>query len=368
MRLLALVLSLSTLLHAWNLSSKDALEPDEWMQNQIQEEFKPYQQGIESTDIKKSYTEIQKGFAGVWAPIAYVKFANGKSQWEVPQKCPYFLSKKAEHFCSAIEKLHEIAPLTNFELLLSLDQCFERPYHLHLSKVPVFSISKSHRNKQVILFPRGVLDPDREKKQAEILEQSLKTPFEDRQQKVYWRLTTFDRSSIEFDWRLGSTIPLLYLGKENPKQLDFKIPDHCKQFISSRILGPLFNQIYAPIINAKEYVDYRYLLSFDQRSTPRDFENHLFSGSVIMRADTKFSDCFTKLLKPHQHYIPLDRRGEGVFDALLWCQQNGQSVKQIAQASQSFAKEQLSDRQVFKYFHHLISTYANTLKGDALHE
>ena len=368
MRLLAIVLSLTTLVHAWNVSPKDALEADEWMQNQIKAELQPYQRGIARVDVKKSYIAIQSSFAGAHAPVAYVKFVDGKSYWEVPQKCPKSLISRAESFCMALDRLHNIAPLSNFEILLSLDQCFERPYHLHLSNVPAFTISKSQRNKQVILFPRGILDPDREKKHAEILDLASKTPIENRKQQVYWRLMTFDRSSIEYDWRLGPTIPLLYLSKNHPEQLDFKIPRRCKQFISSKVTGALTSQIYAPTTDEKEFVNYRYLLSFDQRSTPSDFENHLFSGSVIMRADTNFSDCFTSLLKPYQHYIPLDKRGEGVLDALLWCEENSQSSRHIAQASQSFAKAQLSDQQIFKYFYHLISTYAKLLKGDEFYE
>ena len=368
MRLLIMILSLSTLLHAWNLSMEDTLEADQWMQDQIEEELKPFQEGIARIDVKKSYAAIEKSFAGAYAPIAYVKFARGRSQFQIPKKCLPFLKKRAEHFCHALERLHKIAPLSNFELLLSLDQCFERPYHLHLSNVPVFTMSKSQRNKQVLLFPRGVLDPDREKKQAAILQQAVSTPFQDRQPKIYWRLTTFDRSAIEFDWRLGPTIPLLYLAQNNPEQLDFKIPECSKQFISAKIRGPLSRHIYAVGMDETEFINYRYLLALDQRSTPRDFENHLFSGSIIMRAATNFSDCFTRLLKPYQHYIPLDKRGEGVFDALLWCEQNNQALGKIAEAAQTFAKEQLSDRQIFKYFHHLIDAYTTLLNGDESHE
>jgi len=145
---------------AWEVSYSN--EAPQWMQKQISNEIG--ESAVDIKDIHKSYDRIKNGYYGDFAPVAIVNFNGGKCQWEVPEKCNSIHTKKAKALAHAIEELHIVQPLPAFTLLLSLDACFERPYHLHLSNVPVFSVSKSKNNKRVLLIPRGVFDPERETK------------------------------------------------------------------------------------------------------------------------------------------------------------------------------------------------------------
>ncbi len=339
---------------AWNVSCLN--ETPEWMQKQISSQLGEWSIDIE--DVQKSYDCIVNGFYGEFAPIALITFAAGKCKWEIPKKCKPVHIKKAKAFANAVEELHVARPLPEFTLLLSLDACFERPYHLHLSTVPVLSVSKSEKNKRVLLFPRGIFEPEHEKMHQKMADS--RKPFAERKEKLLWRLKTFDRAEIEYNWRLSPVTPLLFLAKKNSERLDFGIPKSCQRFVGSRVTGHL-REMYKPDLTAQEITNYQYQLAFDYRSSPCDLEEQLFCGAVILRAKTRFSEWFTERLEPYKHYIPVDERCDQIIDVMEWCATNKEQTNQIAHNAQHFADQNLNDQQMFTYFYHLICRYVERL-------
>ena len=327
-----------------------------WMQEQISQQLGS--NSIAIKDIQDSFERINKGFYGEFAPIALVQFEDGSCKWKAPTKCKKVHLNKAKAFASSIEALHSSQPLPEFSLLLSLDACFERPYHLHLSSVPVFSVSKSERNKRVLLFPRGAFEPGHSKKIQQII--VSRKPLSERKEKLLWRLKTFDRPDIEYNWRLSPLTPLLFLGKKNKDHLEFGIPKSCQRFVASKVSGHL-RDMYKPDLSVEETLNYRYQLAFDYRSSPLDLEEQLFSGAVIFRAKTRFSEWFTSLLEPHKHYIPIDERCDQIFETMDWCRHNEKEANQIAENAQNFADCHLNKQQMFTYLHYLLCSYAKKL-------
>lgn len=350
---------------AWNLENNKLDFAPEWMKNQIENDFSRYANGIPISDVKRSFEIITTAMHGDAAPIAHVQFADGKCLWRLPSKVNALFVEKMKSFSRAIELLHVHSPVPDTEFLLSLDHCCERPLYLHQTCVPIFCVSRSSRNDQVVVIPRAVFQENREAFFEKI--RSSQIPWNDRTQKLVWRLLTFDRHDIHYDWRLGPTIPLFYLGAKNSDKLDIGVPENCLRSIHSQYRGVIANDLMKkPHLSPLDYLKYRYLLAFDQRSSPQTLEWQLFSGSVILKASTTgdvfkkvFTEWYSSRLQPHVHFIPVPGDLKDIVDHIDWCVEHDLECQQIAQNAANFARETLTDIQAFTYFKEVLNVYIN---------
>ena len=347
----------------WNLGDQEISSASEWVPIQVASELSRYSDGVQLSKVKHSFEAITKAMHGDAAPIAHVHFSNGACTWDLPEKINPIFVKRMHIFGQAIELLHTHDPVPNTEFLLSLDHCCERPLYLHQLEVPIFCVSRSSRNDQVVLIPRGVFQKDREAFFEDI--QSAQLPWDDRAQKLVWRLLTFERHDIHYDWRLGPTVPLFYLGDKNPDILDIGVPEKCLRSIHSQYRGAIANdQMKRLDLPPLDYLKYRYLLTFDQRSSPQTLEWQLFSGSVILKAETTgdafkkvFAEWYSSKLQPYVHFVPIPGELRDIIDHVNWCINHDAECQQIAQNAADFAREMLTDVQVFKYFNQVLKEY-----------
>ena len=352
-----------TPLIAWNLDQVDIACAPQWMSEQVQNELRRYEGGIRISDVKRSFDTITSAMHGDAAPIAHVKITDGTCSWTLPSKINELFAKKMQSFGRAIELLHTHHPIPDTEFLLSLDHCCERPLYLHQTRVPILCVSRSSRNDQVVLIPRGVYDEKREDFFKSIIQTDI--PWSNRAQKLIWRLLTFERYDIHYDWRLGPTVPLFYLGAKNTEKLDVGVPEHCLRHIHSQYRGAIANEkMKRPPTPPSEYLKYRYLLSFDQRSAPKSLEWQLHSGSLILKAETTgdvfkkvFSEWYSSHLQPHVHYVPVPGELRDILDHVNWCIDHDEECQQIARNAANFANEMLTDAQVFKYLNQVLQEY-----------
>ena len=350
---------------SWSAEKQPLQQPKSWMLERIHKDLKAYQMGIKIQAVKSSYDAITKGFDGDRAPIAYIKFSAGATDCSVPSKITKNMKGRLKHFIATLKALNELSALPPFEALVSLDETCERPYYLHLSKVPIFSICKSEKNTSVILFPRRVFENNDDEQTAKMAAYAKKCSWHARKPMIAWRMLTFDRPNIAYDWRLGPTYPLLFLAKKHPDLLDFGIPHQCRQMIGGRTSSFNAKQgFYVVDLTLEDHLSYRYLLSFDQKALPRNIEWQMLSGCALIVPKTSYIAWFSSQLRPDYHYLVIDQQCVGLVEKYVWCQKNPDKVAQIAKNCQTFANECFTQDNVMSYFNALICRYAKLLQEE----
>ena len=328
------------------------------MSTQIEKQLKPFQEGIQRTKVKESYETITQTLWGARASIAHVVFHQGECWWEVPPAIDELFIPRMEAFEKALKHLHEQQPLPDFELLLSLDDCCDRPLYLHQTHVPIFSVSKKHHNDKVLLIPIGLFYPDREKQFRYMQHLAKSRPWQERKSAVLWQVETFNRKEIEFDWRLGPTLSLLYLSKHYPKELDFRMPRQSFVYLPRKIQHVVRdNGFIQKKLSLEDQAAYKYHLIFDQRAIPRDIESLMMLKPLLLMADMPYEMWFSPHLKESKCFIALDERCNDVLEKMQWCESNPKECEGVLANLETFCEEILSDCQVFTYFNALLRRY-----------
>ena len=344
---------------AWVIQTA-SLQPEEWMEKQIDTQLAHFDHGIQIQQVEKSFARIQSTFDGDCVPIVMVKVSQGTCSWKGPPNLDKMYFQQAENFCTALKLLK---PLPEMALLVCLDRDCERPIYLHATTVPIFATSRSKRNAQVVLFPKSILHPHQSELYTRVMNASKVKPWNDRKPVALWRPKTLQNEYLYNDWEWDPSVRLLLLGKHYPNDLAFRLS---KDFYFKKM--PWWAQKYfiseglctAPM-EPRQQLDYRYLLACPQMDLLQDLDWQLFSGSLVIKTPAKLYEWYYDQLKPYQHFIPILTYGEDLTDCIDWLKENDATAKKVAQNAQTFARHYLSDQTQFAYFLALIHAYAKRI-------
>ncbi len=342
-------------------TSATSLQTESWVKGQIESELSPFRRGIKHEQVEKSFERIQRTFDGDIAPIILVKISDGKCSWDHPEKLEQGYFPRAESFCAALEQL---GPLPSMSMLVSLDQDCERPIYLREINVPIFSISKSIRNEKVLLFPKGILFPNRAKLHKDILQEGENKPWEDRRQVALWRPKTLRNEYLHNEWEWDPSVKFLMLGKHHPEHFEFLLS---KDFYFKKI--PWWAQNFflkmgysGDALTPTDHLDYRYLLACPQMDMLQDLDWQLFSGSTVIKAPSKLFEWYYSQLRADEHYFSTLTYGEDLVNRIAWLKDNDDTARQIANNAAVFAKSMLSKESEMAYLKALIDAYAALLQ------
>ena len=335
-------------------------QPEAWMNAQIEEELSAFKMGIKIEQVENSFKRIQKTFDGDIVPIILVKISDGICSWQHPEKLEKGYFPRAEGFCRALEQLGPLPPMS---MLVSLDQDCERPVYLRQSNVPIFSISKSVRNKKVLLFPKGILFPCRAKLQREILQASKSTSWEDRKPIALWRPKTLRNEYFHSEWEWDQSVRFLILGKRHPEHFAFHLS---KDFYFKKIPWWAQNLFLkkgysSDPLSPMEHLNYRYLLACPQMDLLQDLDWQLCSGSTVIKPPSKLFEWYYSQLKGDEHFLPTLTYGEDLLSRIEWLKDNDDIAHEIAENAQNFAKTVLSKESELTYLKALALAYAKLL-------
>ncbi len=350
---------LTTAAHAWNISREQLAEKiakpiPTWMQERIEKDL----QDVRSGSLRETLHAIQRIQGGELAQLVRIQFVQGRGSWEslsVSAQDPQRV--RATYFIEALELLHSIAPLPNFELLLSLSDRFDRPTLLRELKVPVFATSKHDANSQVILIPDGFWTPERE---AVFKQVSIEYPWFQKQDKAFWRGSATGGFYIYWEWDFKPRSQLVLLSKRKPELVDAlfvhneifrKLPWHINEWFSKY-------QLVGPFVPPVEHLAYKYLVAIDGDAIADSLQWQLFSGCTILKNNSPQVQWFYDELKPYVHYVPYNSNQVDFEQQVHWLLNNDQQAQEIAENAACFAHDHLLDEELFLYLHKLLSAYA----------
>ncbi len=295
-----------------------------------------FQKGFDHREVTKSYNAIISGIFGELDPVMLVQLQSNRLRCKFPATLAEPYQLRAKNMRNNLKYALSRYSFPDCSFIVSLDNCYENPFFLSLISVPILSISKSKRNRKVLLFPPQFLGTINEFHDGQ-----PSVNWDNKTSKVYWQLSTFCSDKfVHIDNRLSPFIPLKTLGLEYPQSFDFH-HEHLDK--------PYFH-------------DYKYLLAFDQRSTPIDFSKMLEAHSCILLAESDYEFWGTSLLKPYVHYVPLDSRCETLCNVLDWCKTHDEDCKQIADNAYELSRHLSKDASLL-YFRMLVEEYARLAHG-----
>eukprot|EP00967_Tisochrysis_lutea_P072382 scaffold96417_cov32-Tisochrysis_lutea.AAC.3 len=102
----------------------------------------------------------------------------------------------------------------------------------------------------------------------------------------------------------------------------------------------------------------RYLLHIDGNLASSRLASEMHVGSTIFKQDSFSSEYFYPLLRPWEHYIPLQNGLSDVEEKLRWADSHPREAERIASSAKAFAKEHLHVPSIACYWWHLLTAFA----------
>jgi hypothetical protein len=87
----------------------------------------------------------------------------------------------------------------------------------------------------------------------------------------------------------------------------------------------------------------------------------LSMGSVILMVDSPWKVWFSDMLKPYEHFVPVNSSMDNLVDQIKWCRENDEQCKQIAENAFKFYNLYLGKQGILDYMQKLFVNLKNEI-------
>jgi len=105
----------------------------------------------------------------------------------------------------------------------------------------------------------------------------------------------------------------------------------------------------------QEKISYKYILNLDGHVSAFRLGHELSLGSVLLIPKSKYYLWFSYLLKPYEHYVPINENLDNLIDQIKWCINNDDKCYQIALNGLKFYKKYLEKDGMFDYMQFILN-------------
>jgi hypothetical protein len=182
-----------------------------------------------------------------------------------------------------------------------------------------------------------------------------KVRWEDKYSKAVFRGSATGCEIGEKNLRIKATL----LSKENPKYLDAGIISFNRK-LKKNLGKPLQiievnNKLEkSNFMTLTEKAKHKYILNLDGHVAAFRLGHEFSLGSVILIPKSKYYLWFTYLLKPFEHYIPINEDLSDLIEKIKWCISNDDKCKIIAENGLKFFNTFLNKDGIFDYTQQLL--------------
>ena len=106
-------------------------------------------------------------------------------------------------------------------------------------------------------------------------------------------------------------------------------------------------------ISRKEISEYKYILYIDGHVSAWRLSFDLSYNSVPLIVKSDYYLWFSKLLKPYEHYVPIESDLSDLIKQIRWCKSNDKKCQEIAKNAKIFYDKYLSKEGIFDYMQSL---------------
>ncbi len=183
-------------------------------------------------------------------------------------------------------------------------------------------------------------------------------PWDKKISKAFWRGATTGGNFSEDNFLNFPRSKAVTLSLEMPSLIDarFNLLAQCNE---PEKIKRKFAAYFGASASVKDHLRYKYQLLIDGNSCAYSRAYwQLFSNCVILKQSSPNIQWYYSLLKPYEHYIPLQENLDDLAEKILWAKEHDEEVLRIVDNAQKLAKENLKQSDVYYYLYLLLTEYA----------
>lgn len=316
-----------------------------WMIEQINKDLDLFKNEYKFEFLEKIYEEN-----GVPLLLARIKAKNGVLTID-----RRFIHPTAEMIYDGFQILHLLAPLPDFDLILSGHDAWNESFD---PPMPIFIEAKDKTINSFILLPDRFALHGYLPQKNEVLEGNLIFPWEVKRRILFFRGSDTGANSIS--WRDCPRPKLVALSLKNPDLIDARLVGlHFKEWFDEAQREGFFS----PFVSMTEHLFYRYLVDVDGNcaSCPRT-ATLLHSNSVVLKQMTNSVQWFYSTLKPYEHFVPFKDDLSDLLEQTRWAMDHDEECRKISLNARFLARDVLSEERVYQYLYRLLEEYSKRQK------
>ncbi len=318
-----------------------------WMVEQINRDLDLFGDELNAEFLDELYAE--KG-----SPLLLARIRSKNGMVSIDRK---YIHSTAEWIYDGFQRLHALAPLPEFDLLLTghdaLSGIFDSP-------LPIFTEAKDKTSNSFILLPDRFALHGYAPQKNEVLEGNLIFSWEVKRKVLFFRGS--DTGANPVTWRDCPRPKLVSLSLKYPKLIDARFVDslHFKEWLEvARNEG-----FISGYVSMRDHMFYRYLVDIDGNCASCPRTATLFhSNSVVFKHMTNSIQWFYTTLKPYVHFIPFKEDLSDLIDQVRWAIDHDEECKKISLNARFLASDVLSEERIYQYLYRLLEEYSRRQKA-----
>ncbi len=315
-----------------------------WMMEQINHDLAPFKTELSRKFLDELFLRDELCLVRVQVVSGVMTFQ--KSEWAKRHPIP-------DHIILPLMELHARLQLPDLDFVFSAHDELNRVRNE--PPLPIFIITKSKQDTGLILFPDWFALKEFEPDKSFVLQGNALYPWESKSHLLFFR----GADSGIWDPKRWMSFPrpkLMKLAAECPDLIDAKLTyiNHTQFYDYAQKRGYLGD--WVPIQDALRH---RYLMDIDGNcaATPR-FPLFLHGNSVILKNMTDSILWFYGIIKPYEHFIPVEENLSNLFTQLEWAKNHDDECQKISENARKLAAEVFSRESIYLYLYQLLCEYS----------
>lgn len=304
-----------------------------------------------------------KELEGIKSMIAAYEPDEHTQRYKIEGNCLQDLP--TDHLALGAQERHEIV-CEIFETLLATKSLPDMEFWIHLgdafigrdTKVPVFAFSTLKEQRYVINMPDFEMFTLDQELFSPVLCYANCYPWKMKLPIAFWRGSTTSGDFRVPYWREFPRSKLVLQAAYTPDLVDAKFTNYCQgaennqDFLDN--MGPAANRV-----SISSHIPFKYLIDVDgNASSYSRYFWILLSNCMPLKVESNFIQWYYVGLTPYYHYLPVKEDSSNLSEQIEWAKGHDAQAEQIANNSQAFAKQYLSEEGVYTYLYHLFKRYA----------
>ena len=116
-----------------------------------------------------------------------------------------------------------------------------------------------------------------------------------------------------------------------------------------------------PFKSPTEQSRHKYIIHIQGHVSAFRLSLEMSMGSVILMVDSPWKIWFSDMLKPYEHYVPVNANMDNLIDQIKWCRDNDEQCKQIAENAFQFYNLYLGKQGILDYMQKLFVHLKNEM-------
>ena len=327
-------------------------DPPRWMLEQIEEDLKPYSQGVTKTALDTCEQQVPV--------LIRLKIQGNKLSWT--SRGNFKGDKRLLRSLDLLRAaMHQVC-YPDCEFLVTVLDCFDYPDLLEQTCAPIVTICKQKTNKKAVLWPEMLGYPGRMIIKDHVQDPKHDIAWEEKKAIAFWRGRSTGFHIMPHNWDSIYRAPLVLFSKRYPDLVNARFTG--VHWSDPKVRHWFLEHKYiVPFSRPTAQTEYKYQIAVDGNTFPTSLIWQLASNSTVIKNRTGYIEWFHRGLIEGTHYVAYDTDCRDLKNVILYLREHDDEARQIAQNATDFANEYLTAESAAAYIYHLLTAYAKLQQG-----